>query len=221
MERIPEAELMEADEQARAYAAADFSEPHALFIDLFRDHHPDAVATRVLDLGCGPADISCRFAAAFPACRIDAVDGAAAMLRLAGERLRRDGLAGRIHLHRRHLPQDGLPAASYDVIISNSLLHHLGAAQTLWDCVRQAAGPAAAVFIMDLLRPASRQQARDLVSSYAAGEARILQEDFYHSLLAAYSVAEIREQLRLAGLDGFTVQQVSDRHVCVAGVMPD
>jgi len=106
------------------------------------------------------------------------------------------------------------------VIISNSLLHHLAAPQTLWECVRSAAGPGTAVFIMDLLRPDSRQQARDLVASYAEGEPAVLRDDFYHSLLAAYTVPEIGAQLRTAGLDDFAVHQVSDRHWCVVGVMP-
>ncbi len=32
MDRIPEPELMDEVEQARAYAAADFSEPHQAFV---------------------------------------------------------------------------------------------------------------------------------------------------------------------------------------------
>ena len=35
MERIPEPDLMSEQEQARAYAEADFSEPHENFVDLF------------------------------------------------------------------------------------------------------------------------------------------------------------------------------------------
>ena len=35
MERIPEPELMDDPEQARAYASADFSEPHQAFVERF------------------------------------------------------------------------------------------------------------------------------------------------------------------------------------------
>ena len=220
MQRVPEPELMDGAEQALAYANADFAEPHSLFVTLFGQYHPDVRVTNVLDLGCGPADVSSRFARAYPDCRIDAVDGAAAMLQQARERLRRDGLEHRVELHQRYLPQDALPSAAYDVIISNSLLHHLAAPQTLWDCVRSAAPPGSAVFVMDLLRPDSQQRARELVATYADGEPQLLRDDFYHSLLAAYTVPEIEAQLQAAGLDGFTVHQVSDRHCCVVGVMP-
>lgn len=218
MQRIPEPELMEGAEQARAYAEADFEQPHAQFIELFRQRFPYAdFRGRVLDLGCGPCDISCRIAGAYAACTIDAVDGSAAMLSLGHERVSRYGLNRRIHLYQRYLPDDPLPSPAYDTIISNSLLHHLVSAQTLWQTIRRAAAPAAVVFIMDLMRPTSRKQAQTLVAKYAAQEPPILQHDFYHSLLAAYTVEEVKAQLAVAGLQGMQVQAVSDRHLTVSG----
>jgi len=83
MERVPEPELMDDPVQAQAYAAADFSEPHAAFVRYFRERFPMHVPKRVLDLGCGPADVTLRFLAAFPGCRALAVDGSAPMLALA------------------------------------------------------------------------------------------------------------------------------------------
>ena len=72
MQRILEPELMEDPVQAAAYAAADFSDPHGLFINKFQEVFPGRRITgHVLDLGCGPADISLRFARAYPECRID------------------------------------------------------------------------------------------------------------------------------------------------------
>jgi hypothetical protein len=41
--------------------------------------------------------------------------------------------------------------------------------------------------------------------------------DFYNSLRAAFEVEEVEAQLRAAGLDGFTVRAVSDRHLVVTG----
>ena len=82
MDRISEPELMDDVEQARAYAAADFSEPHQAFVEHFRQRFADCNPKQVLDLGCGPADISIRFARAYPQCTLTGVDGAAAMLAL-------------------------------------------------------------------------------------------------------------------------------------------
>ena len=81
MERTPEPELMNDAEQAAAYAFADFEEPHSRFIELFRETFPaEVVAGAVLDLGCGPGDITIRFVHAFPECVVHGVDGAVAML---------------------------------------------------------------------------------------------------------------------------------------------
>ncbi len=218
MERIPEPELMEAADQALAYAMADFSEPHDHFVRRFAECFPAALTGRVLDLGCGPADISCRFARAFPACTIDGVDGAAAMLAQGQALIDRQGLTARIRLHHLRLPCASLPAASYEAIISNSLLHHLADPGVLWDAVRSASHTGTRVFIMDLLRPASEKQACALVMEYAADEPEILRHDFYHSLLAAYRPDEVARQLAATGLEQLTIQVVSDRHFVVYGV---
>lgn len=218
MERIPEPELMDEDEQARAYALADFAEPHNRFVELFRETFPDeAVTGQVLDLGCGPADVTQRFARAFPDCRIDGVDGAERMLHYGQMILAQAGLSPRVRLIHAYLPGAPLPRAHYDAVISNSLLHHLQNPMVLWDAVKAHAKPGAPVFVMDLMRPASREEAEALKERYAAGEPEVLQRDFFHSLLAAYRVEEVAAQLAQAGLAHFAVRAVSDRHLAVSG----
>ena len=48
---------MDDTEQALAYARADFSEANALFVDLLLLLSGGELNGRLLDLGCGPADI--------------------------------------------------------------------------------------------------------------------------------------------------------------------
>jgi len=56
--RIIEPELMEEEEQELVYAQADFFGPNKQFLALFAAKFPDFPGNgRVLDLGCGPADI--------------------------------------------------------------------------------------------------------------------------------------------------------------------
>lgn len=218
MQRVPEPELMDEQAQAAAYAHADFAEPHQRFVALFQDTFPGWPGRGcVLDLGCGPADITVRFACAYSHCTVHGVDGAGAMLAYGEERVRKAGLAGRIALIQGYLPGARLPQDRYDAIISNSLLHHLRNPSALWETVRRHARAGAPVFVMDLVRPASEAQARMLVDLYAAGEPDILRRDFYHSLRAAYEPDEVLAQLSRAGLAQFHVRQISDRHLLVSG----
>jgi hypothetical protein len=62
MERVLEPELMDDPEQTEAYAAADFAEENQGFVDRFAEYFPEFSSGRVLDVGCGPADIPVRFA---------------------------------------------------------------------------------------------------------------------------------------------------------------
>ncbi|MHB8859039.1 MAG: class I SAM-dependent methyltransferase [Thermoleophilia bacterium] len=220
MKRIPEPELMEEEAQARAYAGADFSQPHNRFIELFSEAFPDlAVEGYTLDLGCGPGDIAMRFARSHTACTVHGIDGSAAMLACGEELLAAaPDLAGRVEFHRGLLPDySAIPRAGYDAVISNSLLHHLADASIIWQAVKDLALPPAPVFIMDLMRPQDGNEARRLTEVYMAGEPEILKRDFYNSLLAAYTLEEVRGQLESAGLGHFCLEPVSDRHLAAWG----
>ncbi|MGJ0516455.1 MAG: methyltransferase [Methylomicrobium sp.] len=217
MDRQTEPELMEDREQVKAYAEADFSVPHQQFIDRIQDYINDPNFNGIaLDLGCGPCDISMRFARAFPFSRIDAVDGSRAMLDYAATHT--SSARGRIRLIHGRLPFVILPEPFYEIIFSNSLLHHLPDPQILWQTIKKAAKPGTRIAVMDLLRPASREAATALVEAYAANEPDILQRDFYHSLLAAFTLEEIQNQLQKADL-ALNIEQISDRHVFIKGTL--
>lgn len=218
MKRVPEPEeLMDEAEQALAYAEADFSESNALFIDLYQQLHPASFDGHALDLGCGPADIPIRFCKAHPDSCIDAVDGAPAMLELAQKAITQENLAKQITLHCTMLPANNLPEKYYDAVLSNSLLHHLSNPRDLWQTIKLCGKTGAQVLVMDLLRPDTPEQVDQLIEIYAKGAPEILEADFRNSLFAAYTIEEVKEQLKSANLDTLTVSQVSDRHLAVQG----
>ena len=218
MQRITEPELMNDEAQALAYAQANFDEPHDMFVQIFKDTFPQAkVSGHILDLGCGSADISIRFARAYPDCEIDGLDGAPRMLAQGKLAIQNAQLHDRIHLLEGILPGADLPHDNYGEIISNSLLHHLHAPDVLWESIKQYGVPGTRVFIMDLMRPESEKAAREIVDLYARDEPQVLREDFYHSLCAAFLPEEIQSQLDVAGLTQLDIQVVSDRHVAVSG----
>jgi ubiquinone/menaquinone biosynthesis C-methylase UbiE len=216
IERTPEPELMDDAAQAEAYAETDFSEPHDAFVAHFMKRFPGFRTGRVLDLGCGTADVIIRFARAFQEIHIRGIDGARAMLDIGIRDIDRNGLSDRVELERRILPDAAVCARKFDAVISNSLLHHLADPAVIWDMIISCAKEGAPVFVMDLARPESEERAKELLRMHASDAPAILQEDFYNSLLASYTIKEIREQLDTAGLK-LDVEAVSDRHLIVWG----
>ena len=62
MNRTPEPELMDGLEQAQAYAAADFAAGDQALIERLAQLFPGGLGARLVDLGCGPGNISFRLA---------------------------------------------------------------------------------------------------------------------------------------------------------------
>ena len=61
---------------------------------------------RVVDLGCGPGDITLRVLRVCPGWSVDALDGSPAMLALARQAADTAGLAARVRFIKAILPQD-------------------------------------------------------------------------------------------------------------------
>lgn len=218
MQRRPEPELMDSETQTRAYAEADFEESNSLFTERFLQRFASLPANgRLVDLGCGPGDITIRLARALPGWKLTGLDAGPNMLRRAQERLALEPVQRAVCFQLSRLPDPSLAAGGWDAVVSNSLLHHLPDPQALWSTVRQVGATGAAVQVMDLTRPDSEQAARKLVDRYAADAPDILREDFYNSLLAAYTAAEVSAQLEAAGLERLEVSMASDRHWIAAG----
>ena len=208
---------MDDKEQVEAYAGADFDEPHNAFIDHIAKCFPSLPpAGQALDMGCGAGDISRRFAIAYPEWSIDGIDGSVEMLGAAEAMASDAGIADRVSFTQVLLPAPA-PATTYDLIFSNSLLHHLHDPGVFWSSVSDWGDLQTQIFVMDLIRPQDRQTAKAMVDEYAGDEPDVLQKDFYFSLLAAFEPTEIEVQIQAAGLGGLQLEVISDRHMIVWG----
>lgn len=217
MERRLEPEVMDDPEQARAYAEADFEQCNQAFADRCLEALRGVEAGVVLDLGCGPADIPLRLARALPSgVDLVGVDASEAMLALAREAIAR-AATGRVSVLRAYLPDVPLAPGSCAAVVSNSLLHHLPDPAVLWSTIRRLGRPGAPVVVGDLFRPESEEAARRIVRDAAVSEHPVLERDFYHSLLAAFTLDEVRDQLEAAGLGHLEAALVSERHLLVRG----
>ncbi len=218
--RKPEAQIMDIPAEADAYARADFSQVNAAFVDRLLELAGDCEEALCVDLGCGPADIPIRLARRKPFWRILAVDASEPMLAWARSAIAKEELEDRIRLIQADAcGEQECPAC--DVVCSNSIVHHVEDPLAFW---RQLAGwgkPGSLVLVRDLFRPESLEEARRIVQVQAGEESQLLQEEFYRSLLAAYTPEEIRRQLDRSGLENLQVRKVSDRHVDVWGRLKD
>jgi ubiquinone/menaquinone biosynthesis C-methylase UbiE len=218
MTRTPEPELMTDREQAAAYAAADFSEVNEPIAGWFQARFPRlAAGARLLDIGCGTADLAIRLVHAYPGITALGIDGSEAMLAFGRELVDKAGLASRIVLEPRYFPDAALEMGGFDAVTANSLLHHLSDTGAFWRAAWRCARPGAPVLVADLRRPPDGDAARRLVEQYAWRAMPPLRRDFLNSLYAAYTAEEVRGQLREAGLPGFTVAEAGALHLVAWG----
>jgi len=202
MKRVPEPALMNDPKQAAAYAGKDLDNAYWLFMQLFRKYFPDLTPEgTILDLGCGPAAIPQRLAKRYSNCQIHCVDAAPKMIEQGQQAVLRKGLEKQIHFFLGNLPDKlPLPQAQYEIVISNSFLHHLLDPMDLWNALSQYCLPGGAVLIVDLLRPATKKKAQELVDQYMPDAPPLLRQDMLLSLEAAYTMDEVKSQLEEAGL---------------------
>jgi 2-polyprenyl-3-methyl-5-hydroxy-6-metoxy-1,4-benzoquinol methylase len=217
MKRIVEPELMEEEAQVKAYSEANFEQGHSKIIQLFDEVFGGIdILGNILDLGCGPGDVTFRIAHKFSKAKITAVDGSQAMLDFAEERkMRETDVSERVNFVQAIIPGSNIPKQEYDLIISTSFLHHLHHPHALWHTIKEHSTPGTKIFIADLIRPENRNAANSIVNEFAKNEPEVLKEDFYNSLLAAFTPDEVKDQLDKANLNQLSIHV--DRYIIVYG----
>ena len=218
MQRCPEPELMNGVDQVAAYAAADFSAGDDVTIDRIRSlvaERPLGNSPIVVDLGCGPGNITVLLARLLPEARVIGIDGAERMLELARQRAADQALAIEF-LHRDLRQIKGLKA---DLVVSNSLLHQLHDPLLLWRVTSQLANRGCRVLHRDLRRPESMDELNHLQTLHLPDAPELLLQDFRASLRAAFEPAEVVDQLRITGMKQLSVQLEGDRYLVVSGLV--
>ncbi len=219
--RQPEPEYMDGEPEAEAYAASDFSEVNQAFVDRLLQLIPETRPLRALDLGTGPGDIPIRLSLARPHWRIVAVDASPAMLRCARQAQKRTPDAGRIDWVLADAKDTRLPAHDFNVVFSNSILHHINDTAAFWTELKRLAAPGAYIFLRDLTRPETDEAAHAIVQTYGGVGPELMRKEYYESLLASYTLDEVRQQLARANLSALRVERITDRHMDVFGRLPE
>ncbi|MGC9053515.1 MAG: class I SAM-dependent methyltransferase, partial [Candidatus Hydrogenedens sp.] len=196
-------------------SVTDFSDVNKKFVEVFCDTLPLSGNLLMLDLGCGPGDITYRMHLCCEQYKIIGVDGSLSMLRFAQKESGSRSLTW-ILADAKNLP---FMDKSVDVIFSNSLLHHLLDPMLLWMEIVRVIKSGGFIFLRDLFRPESEEQAKKIVELYAGDASDLLKQEYYRSLLSAFTPEEIQEQLAECGLQNLSVKCVTDRHVDIFGTI--
>ena len=99
-----------------------------------------------------------------------------------------------------------------DMLISNTIVHHLPEPIPFLKEVNRVTKPNGAIFLRDLIRPPDETAVNTLVEKYA-GDCNEYQKKLYRdSLCAAFTLEEVESLIHESGLKGLQVVQSSDRH---------
>jgi ubiquinone/menaquinone biosynthesis C-methylase UbiE len=209
LDRVLEPEIMDDWQEATAYDAMDFSAVNRDFALAAIDLHPHAV--RVLDIGTGTAHIPIMLCQEKSCYQILGVDLAPSMLVLGRKNIEAAGLLQQIRLELVDGKNMPYPNWDFDLVLSNSLVHHLPNPISFFQEVARLVKPNGAVLIRDLLRPDSEAEIDRIVS--AAGDFGHRQNQLFRdSLAAALTLAEVQELITIAGMKDYYLAQSSDRH---------
>ena len=221
--RVLEPEVMDTVEEAVDYDSMDHGQVNRQFVDdLLAFCSCAAGGTTlqgtILDLGTGTALIPLELLSrGCVSASILASDLSLEMLRLADRHVRQNGHSRSVlplFSDAKTLP---LGDASCDVVMSNSIVHHIPSPLDVFREMRRVIRPGGTLFVRDLMRPASDAQVEHFVVTYAGEENEHQKQMFRQSLHAALTVEEVRQFLAESGFNPDWVAASSDRHWTIAG----
>jgi len=141
-----------------------------------------------------------------------AIDMAINMLDLANYNVQSSLRPDRIQLVKADAKDLEYDSEMFDVVISNSIVHHIHSpAQCMAEMVR-VLKPGGAMFVRDLMRPASMETLESIVETYAGDETEYSRQLFHQSLHAALTLDEIQQLVSDCGWNPDGVKATSDRH---------
>ncbi len=211
--RILEPEVMDTEKDAVEYDTMDFTEVNLAFAERAVELAAANGHLNILDIGTGTARIPIVMEQiATEAIRILGIDLSSEMLKVAEKNVADAGLGERIILQVVDAKTLPFEAGAFDMVISNSLVHHIPEPGAFFSEVARVVKRGGSIFIRDLMRPGDVENLNALVRQYAGDADEYQQKLFRDSLHAALTIAEVQQFVREARIDGTRVVQSSDRH---------
>ncbi len=210
--RIPEPEVMEDAGEVQAYSSASAEAYLSKIDDSFVEHAISLIGPasgHAVDIGCGPGQILKKLSERLPEWKFYGVDRSLAMVRLAtesgglGDGTPATGNAASAKANVQFAAGDAnsLPFgdASFDLVLCNSVLHHMRKPDRLLAEIRRIAKPNGAILLRDLRRP-SRITGSFHVRWHGRHYEGLMYKLYCDSVRAAYTREELAGMLKLYGI---------------------
>lgn len=186
MYRTLESELMQDPAQVHAFQVGTKDYSVKSFLEFYKTH-VNLSTGKIVDLGSGTGEYLIPLSYLYPKLEIVGYDGSDEMVKLA----RGSVETATSHVQIRHAEfKDIIDTA--DCVVSTNTLHHMHDPKIFWDTAKRISKQC---LVTDLVRPESVEQAKLIVQQYAEHEPQMFKDDFFNSLLAAFSEEELRQQL--------------------------
>ena len=229
MERVPEPELMEEKEQVISYDEADFSEGEVNLINqinyyLLRKNISLGEKDLIVDLGCGPGNISEKLAIKWPNTEVVGIDGSKEMI-LRAEYNKSISNNQKKLKNLRYICSDIKDIKSNNflfkkkisLLVSNSLIHHITNLEDFFNTIRSLSSDNTVNFHKDLKRPLDEKSALELKAQCSTKYNEILTNDYYASLRASYTLKELKNFTLENNLSSLDVFEDGDKYLIVYG----
>tara|TARA_Y100001978_G_scaffold186348_1_gene186049 strand:+ start:3016 stop:3711 length:696 start_codon:yes stop_codon:yes gene_type:complete len=229
MNREPEPELMNKEDQVIAYAKADFSlgETKLIkFISNYLETNDIKLSSNdlIVDIGCGPGNISEKLSANWPNVNVLGIDGSYEMIKKAESRKSKYKNYERYRnlsyicadIRNINLDQD-LFDKTITLLVSNSFIHHISDIDQFFKFLINLSCKDTINFHKDLIRPKDEKTALKLKADCAKKHSSILTNDYYASLKASYRKAELEKKLIEFDLNSMEVIEDNNEYLIVYG----
>ena len=217
LKRVLEPEVMDTEVEAVDYDQMDHGQVNRRFVEDFlaalTSNDPSCGRNgHVFDAGTGTAQIPIELMRQGFSGTVTASDLAESMLVVARRNVQTAQLSESINLVLRDCKQLPESDATYDAVMSNSIVHHIPEPRSVLTELWRVLKPGGLLFVRDLVRPRTTESLEHLVSTYAGDANEHQQRMFRESLHAALTVEEVREYLQEMGIEPDALQLTSDRH---------
>ena len=217
LQRIPEPEVMQDSEEVEAYSSAA-AQAHLNAIDDTFVAHAQLLVNgrergRGLDIGAGPGQIAIKLGARLTRWKFIGIDRSAAMIEKAREGLSdAPEVAGRIEFQIADGNSLDFPDGTFDLVICNSVLHHMAEPQNLFSEIARVVKPGGAILLRDLMRPPRFSYGSHIRKhgKHYQGEMKRL---YVASLQAAYTEEELRKMIAASALRDVRIFRHNRTHI--------